>query len=68
MFASTVELACFQRSGYLKKAELNGVGGRKIFVTGKLIGLYAAQEVGGYALLSKISPLLDRGDFATPHR
>jgi hypothetical protein len=68
MFASTVELPCLQRSGYLKKAGLNGVGGGNGFVTGKLIGLYTAKEVGGYALLSKISPLLDRGDFATLHR
>jgi hypothetical protein len=52
----------------LKKAGLNGVGGGNGFVTGKLIGLYTAKVVGGYALLSKISPLLDSGDFATLHR
>jgi hypothetical protein len=68
MFASTAKLSCFQRSDYLKKDELNGVGGGKGFVARRLLRLYTGLEVGGCALLSKFPPLLDRADFATSHR
>ena len=68
MFASsTLEFSYFQRSNYLKKDELNGVGGGKGFVTRRLVRLYTGLEVGGYALLSRLLPLLDKAGFAALH-
>jgi hypothetical protein len=68
MFASTVELSCFERSGYLKKGEPNGVGGGKGFVSRRVLRIYMGLEVGGYALLPKFSPFLDRAAQLTLQR
>jgi hypothetical protein len=69
MFASsTLEFSYFQRSSYLKKDELNGIGGGKGFVARRLVRLYTGLGVGGYALLSRLLPLLDKARFAALHR